>query len=408
MSIMERIAAPERAQVKRPWVRVVQTGRGRESGAWVFTWRIKELNGAPAVLNWAQIDHPAFRAERTDLNLELPGNFTLPVTVHGAPGDEVSDAVLQLGLLWQDQKWLVKVRLVARFDKNGHPDTKTEDTTAEPDRTEAPERGPQDELVTQVPSSQDIMALYNSLISYDPLRSATEKLFMDGHYAEAVEEAYKCLNNAVKDKSRLQKDGYDLMLHVFKEDKPILKLNNLKTESDQDEQKGYRFIFAGCMTGIRNPRAHGHDLRDDPSAALEMLVMANHLMRVLERAKRGRSAGASSTKATRKQAVSRPDAPVRGVSAEVGGRLAHLMPELLGEMRADLAKHPLARKFVLLRKGWVYLGGGDELVYYYEDHPELDSKIRILQNYLFINDITSGQVSRYVMTEDFATYLGAP
>ena len=43
-------------------------------------------------------------------------------------------------------------------------------------------------------------------------------------------------------------------------------------------------IFAGSMTGIRNPRAHQHDLMDDPEVALELLGLANHLMRKLDAA----------------------------------------------------------------------------------------------------------------------------
>jgi uncharacterized protein (TIGR02391 family) len=130
--------------------------------------------------------------------------------------------------------------------------------------------------------------LYDWLMSSDPLRSATRKLFMDGHYAEAVEEAYKCVNNTVKGKSGLSRDGQDLMHHAFSEQNPVLKLNALRTTSERDEQAGYRLVFAGCMTGIRNPRAHGHDLREDPQAALELMVWANHLMRVVARARRVR------------------------------------------------------------------------------------------------------------------------
>ena len=37
-------------------------------------------------------------------------------------------------------------------------------------------------------------------------------------------------------------------------------------------------MFAGAMTGIRNPRAHEHELKDDPKVALELLALANHLM----------------------------------------------------------------------------------------------------------------------------------
>ena len=36
------------------------------------------------------------------------------------------------------------------------------------------------------------------------------------------------------------------------------------------------------MIGIRNPRAHEYDVEDTPRVALEMIVIANHLMRLLK------------------------------------------------------------------------------------------------------------------------------
>jgi uncharacterized protein (TIGR02391 family) len=136
------------------------------------------------------------------------------------------------------------------------------------------------------PKREDLLALYDILVTSSPLRNATRKLFLDGHYARAVEEAYKCLNNVVKGKSGLQIDGKDLMNQAFSEKNPILKLNELKTASHKDEQIGYMLIFSGCMTGIRNPRAHDHNKVDSPEVALEMLVWANHLMRMIDKAKR--------------------------------------------------------------------------------------------------------------------------
>jgi uncharacterized protein (TIGR02391 family) len=136
------------------------------------------------------------------------------------------------------------------------------------------------------PKLEDLLALYDILVTSTLLRNATRKLFLDGHYARAVEEAYKCLNNVVKDKSGLSTDGKDLMNQVFSEKNPILKLNELKTTSHRDEQLGYMLIFSGCMTGIRNPRAHDHKKVDSPEVALEMLVWSNHLMRMVDKAKR--------------------------------------------------------------------------------------------------------------------------
>jgi hypothetical protein len=87
--------------------------------------------------------------------------------------------------------------------------------------------------------------------------------------------------------------------------------------------------------------------------------------------------------------------------------LERLMPDLLTEMREDLTKHALSREFVILEKRWTYWASGHELVYYFEDHPELENKIRILVNHDLIRDITHTSVSRYVISEKFARYLGA-
>jgi uncharacterized protein (TIGR02391 family) len=112
---------------------------------------------------------------------------------------------------------------------------------------------------------------------------------LDGHYAEAVEEAYKHINNAVKRRCRAgTADGAALMQTAFSPARPLLRLNSLRTRSEQDEQLGYMHILAGCMTGVRNPRAHEHDYREDPRDALAHLVWADHLLRRVNAAKRCR------------------------------------------------------------------------------------------------------------------------
>jgi hypothetical protein len=95
-------------------------------------------------------------------------------------------------------------------------------------------------------------------------------------------------------------------------------------------------------------------------------------------------------------------------SAAVFERMERLMPALLAEMRKDLATYPLRREFVVLKRSWAYWSGGNELIYYYDDHPELDSKLRILQNEGLISDITFTNTQRYLLSERFAEYLGAP
>jgi uncharacterized protein (TIGR02391 family) len=135
----------------------------------------------------------------------------------------------------------------------------------------------------------DPLTLFDALVTDTDLSAATRTLFRDGHYARAVEEAYKFLNSAVRGRAgESTRDGQALMLHVFDPDAPVLRLSPLRTQSQKDEQSGYRFVFAGVMTGIRNPRAHEYALRDDADVALEMLVTANHLMRAVRRSTRPR------------------------------------------------------------------------------------------------------------------------
>ena len=127
------------------------------------------------------------------------------------------------------------------------------------------------------------IARFDESVTNHSLRLASRELFVDGYFARAVEEAFKCLTNEVKDKAGLpSQDGTSMMRNAFSANSPILKLNSLTTSSEKDEQRGYMDLFAGAVMGIRNPRAHDHQLKDEPDVALEMIVLANHLMRKLE------------------------------------------------------------------------------------------------------------------------------
>lgn len=85
-----------------------------------------------------------------------------------------------------------------------------------------------------------------------------------------------------------------------------------------------------------------------------------------------------------------------------------LVPKLLAEMRQDVARNPLSREFVLLKRNWSYWSKGHELVYYYDDHPGLDNQMRVLQNLGLIEEITYNNVDRFVMCEELADYLSTP
>lgn len=86
------------------------------------------------------------------------------------------------------------------------------------------------------------------------LPSIVKKLFDDGHYAQATFEAFKFIDKEVARLSSNSESGFKLMMAVFSDSSPLLKLNACASTSEKDEQKGFQFLFAGSMLAIRNPR----------------------------------------------------------------------------------------------------------------------------------------------------------
>lgn len=113
------------------------------------------------------------------------------------------------------------------------------------------------------------------------IADVSRNLFDDGHYAQATFEAFKLIDNQVKVASGIEETGFSLMMAAFNETNPIARLNRLNTMSDRDEQRGFRYMFAGSMAGIRNPR--GHDNRADPiDLCLDHLSVASVLLRAFD------------------------------------------------------------------------------------------------------------------------------
>lgn len=109
-------------------------------------------------------------------------------------------------------------------------------------------------------------------------------LFDDGHYAQAVFEAMKYLDEEVQRISGDSNFGTSLMMRVFGGDPPKLPLNSGVTLSEKSEQEGYKFIFAGTTLGIRNPRGHKSGLKDSLDVCLDHLGLASALLRRLDAA----------------------------------------------------------------------------------------------------------------------------
>jgi uncharacterized protein (TIGR02391 family) len=109
------------------------------------------------------------------------------------------------------------------------------------------------------------------------------ELYRAGHYKQAALEAYIRVIEQVKIVSKIPDDGDSLMNKAFACDKqtPVIQFNNLQTEAERDEQRGFLFLFKGVV-GLRNAKAHSNALFNDPLRGHDYLALASVLMRVIE------------------------------------------------------------------------------------------------------------------------------
>jgi len=81
--------------------------------------------------------------------------------------------------------------------------------------------------------------------------------FEAGHYADAVEWALKAVAEKVRQRTGLKLDGSELMYRAFAPKSPYLEFEDPMPLTRDSMQQGYMQIFAGTMTGVRNPKVHG-------------------------------------------------------------------------------------------------------------------------------------------------------
>lgn len=80
----------------------------------------------------------------------------------------------------------------------------------------------------------DLATTYNLEITQDfyinlhpKVKEHSLNLFKNGHYAQAIFESVKALNNCVKEKAQIiDKDLSDAMAKAFNENNPIIQLND--------------------------------------------------------------------------------------------------------------------------------------------------------------------------------------
>ncbi len=120
----------------------------------------------------------------------------------------------------------------------------------------------------QSPLGKALRAI-SDLNLHPEIERAVAKLFEDGHYANAVEDACKVLDGLVRIRSgKFDLGGTDLMQTVFSAKNPLLRFSNLGTDSERSEQQGMMFLYAGAMLGHSGTQERTDSLRTIPTKLL--------------------------------------------------------------------------------------------------------------------------------------------
>jgi uncharacterized protein (TIGR02391 family) len=105
--------------------------------------------------------------------------------------------------------------------------------------------------------------------------------YMRGEYDVAVFQAMKAVEVYVRDAGGFSAGdlGTDLMRRAFHEDNGPLTDKTV----EKSERLATSALFAGAIGSYKNPHSHRDVDLDDPDEAMEIVSLANHLLRIVDR-----------------------------------------------------------------------------------------------------------------------------
>jgi uncharacterized protein (TIGR02391 family) len=104
-----------------------------------------------------------------------------------------------------------------------------------------------------------------------------------GHFATAVFDAFKAVEVRVRAMAGLASlFGVPLMNEAFNRGGPL----RLPAGENEGEQDARMYLFAGALGFLKNPPSHRHVEYQDATEAAEAILLADLLMRILDRIER--------------------------------------------------------------------------------------------------------------------------
>ena len=186
------------------------------------------------------------------------------------PGERRHDVSRAIIEAWQ---WLINAGLVVPYPLDPHSD-----------QYEFSRRGALLTDQQQFSAFRERLRCPRELI-HERLIESAWPIFLRGDFDTAVFQSFKEVEVAVRDAGGYSDTdfGKELMRKAFRpaNESGVGPLTDGSEPSE--EQKSLQELFAGAYGRARNPTAHRHGVLSDSTEAFEMMVMAGHLLRIVDR-----------------------------------------------------------------------------------------------------------------------------